>query len=157
MWEMIETSLTSDVLFLRARGITLLGFSDDPRAEETLQSLVQRLPDTWLRWKVTERSLRLFHTNSWAKYWFQRFLEVEDDAMAWSSFRLFLRCVDSRFAHWKQDVIERSVEHERTESRMVFLEINTNDVQHSIQDNEKDLREQFLGHKILERQAWPWL
>ena len=156
MWELIEASLTSDILFVRARGIALLGFSSDSRAEETLQSLIHTLPDTWLRWQVAERSLRLFDTNRWAKHWFRRFFEVEDDVIAWSSFRLFLKCVDSRFAQWKSDVMREVVKHERTESRKVFLEINNGDIKNSIRDNEKDLREKFLGHKILERQAWPW-
>ena len=156
LWETIRSGVAANTVFERARAYVLLGFYDTQEAGNLLRKLVAELPDTWLG-ELAKTSQQRWQTNQWAKHWFQRFLEVEDDALAWASFRLFRWCVDSRFWHWKQQVVNSIPNSTWARDRSVFLEFNVNDVENRARDYEKKLREQFLGQKILERQAWPWL
>lgn len=156
IWQQVQQELASDVTFFRARAYMLLGFSDDPRAEATLRHSVATLPDTWLE-QVAERALHLWQKNTWAKHWFRQFLEAEDDILAWAAFRLFLRCADRRFWHWKQMAIDQVLERPWNRKRMVFLSHNLETIKRHIRENERDLADRFLDHKLLNRQAWPWL
>jgi hypothetical protein len=136
---------------------TVLGFIDDNFAAEKLTKMVETLPDTW-RGKLASLSLERWQKNSWAKHWFAAFLNESDAVVAWSRFRLFLHCVDRRYWLWEKSIINGSLKHDNYERNLGFLEDNIPDVlRHSIQKNENSLKQHFLGQKIAERQAWPWL
>jgi hypothetical protein len=136
---------------------TVLGFIDDNYAAEKLTKLVETLPDTW-RGKLAALSLERWQKNSWAKHWFAAFLNESDAVVAWSRFRLFLHCVDRRYWLWNKSIIDGTLKHDNYERNLEFLEDNIVDVlRHSIQKNENSLKQHFLGKKIAERQAWPWL
>ena len=113
-------------------------------------------PDTWVK-KLFETSQYRWQKNDWAKHWFHRFLAIDDDVKAWAAFRLFLHCVDTRFWHWQMQLKAAVPEHELTPKRLDFLQDNLETIKNRIRKNEKPLRKQYLGHKILEDQAWPWM
>ncbi|MGB8703086.1 MAG: hypothetical protein WCD18_27020, partial [Thermosynechococcaceae cyanobacterium] len=153
----IENSLGSLSPIEFSYAITALGFIDDDFAFKTLTKLVETLPDTW-RGKLAALSLERWQKNSWAKHWFADFLNESDAVIAWSHFRLFLHCVDRRYWLWNKSIINGTVKHGNYERNLEFLEDNTVDVlRHSIQKNENSFKQYFLGQKIAERQAWPWL
>jgi len=156
LWSYIAERVESAAPVDRARSILLLGFFDDQKALEALQQLLQSQPDTWLR-KLAKTSKQRWDRNTWAKHWFRRFLTVEDDVTAWASFRLFLQCIDTRFWFWRQDSEAAVGDGNVGVQRRMFLRDNMESIRKSIRDNEKDLAEQFLGHKILNGQVWPWM
>ena len=68
---------------------------------------------------------------------------------------LFLECVDSRFWLWR-DLLRKEYEnHANIERRWLFIYDNKNKIDKRVETNEKSIRENFLGHKILGNQAWP--
>jgi hypothetical protein len=156
LWSYIRARTNSAVPIDRARSITLLGFLDSQEAREALQQLDWSLPDTWLR-HLVKRSITRSKRNNWAKHWFRLFLANGDNVKAWASFRLFLRCIDGRFWLWRR-VVETDIgDSNAIKERMAFLRDNLENVHDCIRDNEKELSEQFLGQKVLKREAWPWL
>jgi hypothetical protein len=153
----IENSLGSLNSREFSYAITALGFIDDNFAAEKLTKLVETLPDIW-RGKLAALSLERWQKNLWAKHWFAAFLNESDAVVAWSRFRLFLHCVDRRYWLWDKSIINETLKHDNYEINLEFLEDNIVDVlRHSIQKNENSLKQHFLGQKIAERQAWPWL
>jgi hypothetical protein len=151
VWERIDSRVPVD----KARAIVLSGFLDDHQSLEVIRRLARSEFEVWpveLARSAEERRDR----NSWAKYWFHRFLMEDDDTTAWAAFRLLLRCVDSRFWFWREQV-EKDSGDEIRHGRETFLNCNHDDIRNSIRDNEKDVAEQFLGQQIMGRQVWPWM
>lgn len=140
----------------KARAIVLSGFLNERQPADSAHRSLQGQSDGWpveLAKVAAQRRAR----NDWAKHWFNRFLTASDDVTAWASFRLFLRCVDTRFWFWR-DQLENEVGTANINiSRRVFLSCNTDSIRSAIRANEKEMAEQFLGQKILQRQAWPWM
>lgn len=156
LWQKIEAAVKSEVLYERARAYVLLRFFESPEAGNLLQELAETLLETWLG-DLARRCQHHWQTNEWAKHWFHRFLETEDKVLAWASFRLFLRCVDSRFWHWWPDMTNGSSDIPWASERQVYLQNNLNEIENCVRRNEKTIREQFLGQKRLEHHAWPWI
>ncbi len=152
----INERLHSTAPLDKARAIVLSGFLDDPESLETTQQLVQSQPDTWPG-ELAKTAEQRRYRNSWAKYWFTRFMTAGDDTIAWASHRLFLRCVDSRFWFWTEQVEADSAGAGINLRREMFFNCNQDDLQNAIRANEKDIAEQFLGQKIKKRQVWPWM
>jgi hypothetical protein len=136
----------------------MLGFLDNSFAFDRLNQLALEQPNTW-RKRLVKLSLERWQKNSWARYWFDKFLNEKDRVIAWSSFRLFLKCVDERFWLWRDNPIDRasSQDRELQKSYLSFLEDNTDTINNSIKNNEQKLTQHLFGHKIVERQAWPWI
>lgn len=159
--EWIET-YTQEKLFSSAPlsfcyGVTLLGFLQSDSAYQELNRLFEEQPDTW-RKTLVQISLDRWQRNSWAKHWFKQFLQERDNVLAWRSFRLFLKCADRRFYLWKENFVNQYSQSEDIDLKLDFLRDNKDTIKKSIRDNnEKELRDNFLGHKILSRQAWPWI
>jgi uncharacterized protein YukE len=138
-------------------GVTVLGFLQSDSAYQELDQLLEEQPDTW-RKTLVKISLDRWQRNSWAKYWFTQFLKETDKILAWRSFRLFVKCTDRRFYLWKQSVIDEHLSSEDIDLKLDFLRDNTDTLKNAMQNNnEKELRENFLGYKILSGQAWPWM
>lgn len=150
----IKQGLGSELILEQARSIVLMGFLDTEDAGEQLTQRLENLPDSWLQ-TVTKKSLEHWHHNQWAKVWFKRFLVLENNVEAWAKFRLFLKCVDRRFWIWNTRIIKENKP--ISKKRLLFLEMNTDDIKNNIEKNEKALKEQFLTEKILDYQAWPWM
>ena len=114
--------------------------------------------DSWLR-SYFEKAKEFWQRNGWAKHWFTRFWDTTNDEVAWSSFRLFLSCVDSRFWFWKDEVELESVatDADTKRRRQIFYESNISTIQNRIRDNEKNLRKYYLSQKVLQGEIWPWM
>lgn len=156
LWSNIESGLKSPAPIEKSRAITLLAFIQEPEAGERLKSLVQEQPDTWLK-QLLKISHHRWQKNDWAMHWFRQFLNAGDDVISWTSFRLFLRCVDSRFWFWRDQVQAEGSVNTFSQKRRQFLEDNLETIKHRIQKNEEPLEKHYLGHKILFGQAFPWM
>ena len=146
----------SSVPLERCRALTLLGFMETEESFELLNELLETAPATWIQDLLTT-SLKRRQTNAWAKHWFQRFLTVDDDILAWAAFRLFLQCVDSRFWFWQQDVQSEVGDNAQLERRLAFLKSNSGTIEKRVRKNEKGLTENLFGQKARQNQAWPWI
>ena len=104
-----------------------------------------------------EMSMQRRQLNDWAKHWFRKFLEDADDVIAWASFRLFLRCVDTRFWRWREHIDASNNLVVDQKRRHAFVEANLENVKSAIRKNEKPLSERFLCQKIRQNQVWPWM
>lgn len=154
--ELIQEDLNSPWQFDRARSISLLGFLEGGNGETILQKFCD-MPPCWIQ-KVAEKALKCYRKNLWAKQWFQKFLEDEDDVRAWANFKLFLKCVDSRISIWEPEFVnEESLKNTRVEERVRFLRLNHNEVQNHVKKNEKKRKETFIGEKVLKDEVWPWM
>ncbi|MEQ9625642.1 hypothetical protein [Coleofasciculus chthonoplastes] len=156
LWLNIESGIQSLAPIEKSRVITLLAFIQESKAGEWLNSLVQEQPDTWLK-KLAEISHHRWQKNNWAIHWFCQFINADDDVISWTSFRLFLRCVDSRFWVWRDQVKAEGSVSTFNQKRRQFLEDNLETIKHRIQKNEEPLEKNYLGHKILFGQAFPWM
>jgi hypothetical protein len=148
--------LESDVPINLSYGLTFLGFIDTITAGKHLKEQVASQPDSW-RKKLAKLSLERWSSNLHSRHWFTSFLQETNPDLAWSHFRLFLRCVDRRYWLWEKDLISNTSNRFHLNRNLEFLEDNTNTIRNSIKTNEKPYQDNFLGRKITERQAWPWL
>ena len=156
IWSVVNQGIESTIAIEKSLAITLLAFIQERKAFDYLNSLRENQPDTWIK-DLLELSCQLWQQDKWAMHWFSHFLSTIDDVTAWASFRLFLQCVDSRFWHWRQQVETESFESNFLKERYKFLEDSLDTIKHRIGNNEKPLREKFLGHKILVDQTHPWM
>jgi hypothetical protein len=148
----ITQGLSSVRVFEQARAVILMGFLEDENCVKDLESILKG-PNSWVR-SVAEKALHDWKQNVWAKTWLKRFVEEKEDARAWASFNLFLNCADRRFWLWKVKLLSDS---EIGSDRLRFLNFNMDGIKKSIEENEKKWGKTFLGEKVLENQAWPWM
>lgn len=146
--------LSSDILYDKARGVNMLGFSCETKARNMLETLLKEIPDCWVQ-PVSETAKKRWNLNYWARTWYQRFIERRDEIKAWASFKLFMKCVDKRFWTWKGQVDKQYKKKDLFKKRETFFNFNEGDIQKSIEENEKKLKEEFLGSKI-EKSICPW-
>ena len=144
--------LDSAMLFQQARALTLMGFWDGEDILRDFESILKK-PDSWVR-SVAEKALHDWKRNVWAKTWFKKFIQEKEDAHAWASFNLFLKCADRRFWLWKEKL---SSDSEVGRDRLTFLNFNLDGIKKSIEENEKNREKTFLYEKVLENQVWPWM
>lgn len=155
LWASIQQKILSPVLFEQAKAYSLAAFVDTKESAALLQKKLEGEPETWIG-KITGIGLQRWNANEWARYWYRRFLTIEDDILAWAAFRLFLWCVDSRFWLWRA-LVETEINLRAMQpNRWVFLEGNEDTIENHVRQNEKSLKEHFLGQKILGGKVWPW-
>lgn len=146
--ERIEMDLASENPLFKVRALRLLGFSSDglPRSLPTS-------PADALEWQQEQLTAAVKDQNvgEWARRWFATFVSTESDDVALGAFRMFLRCVDSRYVWWR-DGLDDLASHRRS-----FLASAADDIEGAIKKNEEKLRNQFLGMRVARRQVWPWL
>lgn len=152
--EKTTQDIDSPILFRKARAIILSGFWGTDEARDGLKRGEDSEPEDWLG-KVTDRARQYCDTNNWAKHWFCRFLQIEDDAEAWAAFRLFLKCADRRFWNWRTEMLQNTLA--RSDQRLVFLMANHDKVMNTIKKNEEQMGKEFLASKVQERECWPWM
>lgn len=148
----ITQGLDSAMVFQQARAVTLMGFLDGEDVLKDFESILKK-PNSWVR-SVAEKALHDWKRNAWAKTWFKKFIEEKEDAHAWASFNLFLKCADRRFWLWKEKL---SSDFEVGSDRLRFLNFNLDGIKKSIEENEKNRKKTFLYEKVLENQVWPWM
>lgn len=153
-----DRQLTSDIPLDLCYGLTILGFIDTNFALALLTKQVELQPDSW-RGALAKLSLNRWQQNSRSKHWFKSFLHESNPDLAWSQFRLFLQCVDRRYWLWQKDLINEvsAQPHSHLSRNLEFLEDNINTIRNSIKTNQNQYQDNFLSHKIEERQAWPFL
>ncbi len=149
-----EDFIASESLMEKARGINMLGFLDSEEVLLQLEEIEKNLPDCWMHPVIQTARVRC-KRNLWAKEWFKRFLESEDDVMAWAAFKLFQKCVDRRYWAWKDTLIEKSKHLPYWKNRMNHLILNRGNLKRSTEKIDKDLKETFLDIKI-RTDIWPW-
>lgn len=151
----IEQGLNSPWYFEQARAIVLIGFFEDKNGDSMLLKYCG-MPQSWIT-TVAEKALDYYKKNLWAKQWFNKFLNDEDDEVVWACFKLFLKCVDRRYWIWENDFLNDSYKDNMEQKRLKFLSLNRDEIKKSIKENEKKRSETFLGEKMLKNQAWPWM
>jgi hypothetical protein len=156
LWDKIKQGIASPATLEKSYAITLLAFIQEREALKHLNLCLENQPDTWVK-NLLERSRQIWQRNDWAMHWFRRFLELDDDVTAWASFRLFLRCVDNRFWYWRKLLEAGVTANQFIDKRHNFLEDNLGTIKNKIRKNEEGLEKEFLGHKILQDQAYPWM
>lgn len=152
----IKQNLESELPLAQMRAITLMGLTDIADYSEQFNSLLDNLPDRWLR-KLTEDSLIRWKRNTWAKHWFQKFLTEDTQVKAWASFRLFLKCVDRRFWLWDKQYRNNYSNEIFKENRLQFLKDNLDDIKKNAKKNEEELEKHLYGQRIINDKSWPWM
>jgi hypothetical protein len=156
LWEYTREKAISIVPVDRSRGLALLAFLDTQEAIGLMQGLFEEKPESWPG-QLLGTSIRRWQQNAWARIWFRRFLSLDDDVSAWASFRLFLQCIDSRFWLWRPEIETQFSVSDAGQTRLLFLQDNTNTLADAIRKNEGDLREHLFGQKVRQREVWPWM
>ncbi len=156
LWSVIARGVVAPVPFQQAQVLMLLAFIDGSQADDMLSRYVKASPQTWLD-HVAAAASRYRQNNCWARHWYVRFLGTADDIASWAAFRLFLRCVDSRYWYWRSPSSPDDSTDAAWNRRLHFLEANKEAIKRHAQENEKPLTEEFLAQKVLKGDVWPWL
>ena len=139
-----------------SRAISIMAFLDSDFSINKLKEIIDSGSDSW-KTRLAEKSFERNQKNSYSKHWFKAFLIADSLIESWRCFRLFLQCVDRRYYLWKDEYISEFNTFENKDRILNFLDDNYNVIQTSIKKNEKSIKKTFLGQKIAERQAWPWI
>ncbi|WPD24953.1 MAG: hypothetical protein SD837_10380 [Candidatus Electrothrix scaldis] len=155
--ETITAYLQSDFSLDIAKGLFMLGFMDNPSADERLDTWIAEKKPSWLH-DCARKAKMVHERNQWAHHWFERFVMHEETLQAWAAFRLFLRCVDRRFWLWGEEMISSpDAPYERFEHYRACRE----SIKKAIKENEGkypfNLKDHLVGWKVQENQLWPWL
>ncbi len=152
----IKIDLCSSAPFFKARATILWAFTGTDRAGEWL--VQNSRPDLtyWLA-KVINTAKHYYDVNVWAKHWFRRFIEINNDNLAWASFRLFLRCADRRFWGWCKQFVNFETDNPQERQRVTFFEANLEAIQRAVKENEGEMGKSFLVNKILKDEVAPWM
>lgn len=144
----LENDLHSSTAFRKVRALRLQGFWNIP-----LTMGIGYSPSDVIEWQSEQQAAaeKDRRCDEWARRWFNRFMSASSDDAALGAFRMFLRSVDSRYVWWRENHAELS------ERRRCFLAASAYDIERAIKQNEETLRKHFLGMRVVERQAWPWL
>jgi hypothetical protein len=148
----IDEGLASERMFEQARALALLGLSSRHESGDRLARFLADHSDSWPR-RVAESASRNHQRDTWARRWFQRFLDEQERIQAWAAFRLFLRCVDRRYLIW---LPEAGLD-VAAEWKQEAFAANRAALDKAAKDNEKEWSEGLLGQKELRDQVWPWM
>lgn len=150
----IEQYTSSNFSYDIARGLRLLGFSNEGEHGMWLQKWIDGHKSSWLM-DVANLAQACSKRNLWARVWFAKFIAEMDRVKAWSAFRLFLRCVDKRFWMWGDELLEGVTDLPGWKRDAYTANIEV--IKNAIKDNEKMLNDTFISHKVNENQLWPWM
>lgn len=149
----IQFWLSSERDYDIARGLRLLGFSNEEKHAEQLNAWIADHGRSWLM-DVAKTAQASSKRNSWARIWIERFVADENRVKSWASFRLFLRCADKRFWIWDNDLIKTDT---LTLWKRDAYRANIGTILDAVKENEKKLKDKFIGHDVKENQLWPWM
>lgn len=153
----IRTMLSAPQLWCRAKGLMLACLSDIATAD--FEELVTQadISSTWVE-NLINKFRELNARNRWARYWYDRFLTVDDGDEAYSAYTLFLKCTDRRCRLWIH-ILETNRETAGLlkNRRVKFRLTNYQQIDRAIKKNEKDLKDHFLTLKFYKGQLMPFI
>jgi hypothetical protein len=151
--EAIQRLISKKPLYKKALGLTLASFSDitpDRFRGYILEADVEETwvgdQTEWMQWNVKR--------NSFAKHWFQVFLNAEDKDASWGALQVMLRCADHRFYIWHRQYVPQAPE--RVHQRMRFLNANGHDIETTL-DHQKQREDTLFGIRIERGEVFPFL
>lgn len=148
--------IRSPFLWRRVKGLMLFCLANTEGNIDEMISLSD-IHGTWVEECIP--TIRYYHSrNIWAKYWYSRFLSIEDNDEAFASYHLFLKCADRRCYLW-MDNLETEWESGNTtvQRRIKFRLTNEEQMKRAIEENEKDLKDHFLTVKYDKGQLLPFM
>jgi hypothetical protein len=100
-------------------------------------------------------ALETAQVESWARRWFDTFLNGANPATRWGGGQLFLTCVDGRFRVWAWSLVNQPGLAARIRGEAILL---LNAADQSSKSKDRALQETFLGHKVadLRTVCHPW-
>jgi hypothetical protein len=142
--EKCEALLRSPHLWQRGKGLILIALSD--KYPKPFVEVVDNadITDTWL--EGSSSSMKdIFDRNHWGKYWYERFLSVEEEDAAFCAWHLFLKCIDARCRYWMNSLEEKlCLPGTDAAKRVRFRDMNESQVKHAIEEKEKEYTDRFL-------------
>lgn len=154
--EVIDRDASSDVLYLEARALTLIGWLDEGDELDRLRPLLEGC--VGFLSNVAETANSRLTRNRRAHHWFGEFLRRRDPDFAWGALRLFLRCVDRRYHLWRWKEINSTPDLPDRWRETICQ--NRAAITHAITENEKSskaLEDQLFGAKITKGEVYPWV
>lgn len=154
--EVIDRDASSDVLYLEARALTLIGWLDEGDELDRLRPLLEER--VGFLFNVAETANSRLTRNRRAHHWFGEFLRRRDPDFAWGALRLFLRCVDRRYHLWRWKEINSTPDLPDRWRETICQ--NRAAITHAITENEKSskaLEDQLFGAKIAKGEIHPWV
>ncbi|MCX5831014.1 MAG: hypothetical protein NT140_03850 [Deltaproteobacteria bacterium] len=148
--------IRSPFLWRRVKGLMLFCLANTEGNIDEMISLSD-IHGTWVEERIP--TIRYYHSrNIWAKYWYSRFLSIEDNDEAFASYHLFLKCADRRCYLW-MDRFEKvgELNHTSIPSRIKFCITNEEQLKRAVEENEKDLKNHFLTVKFDKGQLLPFM
>jgi len=97
----IEAKLNKQEPAEVARGIAVAGFSDE--SEFNAEVLARYEGSAGLLGDAQRAAKYAYERNAWARHWFERMCETNENADFWCYSVLFLKIVDGRFGAWCSD------------------------------------------------------
>jgi hypothetical protein len=154
----VEELISAARVWKRAKGLTLMSFSDvHPRRFEEFVARAA-IEHTWV-----EQSLRLLRENvrknHLARYWYRIFLTAEDPDVAWGALQIVLAHADERLLNWCEEVERECAGNKLTDRRLRFLALgwqSRRDLR-KVLDRDKERRERLFGIKIQPGEIAPFI
>ena len=148
-----KSLMESESAFHQAKGLTLMGFLEENPNAPWLANIAGPQDDvSWLE-EVRRDALEQVRAEHAARYWFRKFCTLEDPVEAWAAYRLFLMSADRRCLAWCwKDLEELQVDVKKRN----FFGMNFRNVTRKMKENEKKLKETFVGCKVRES-LFPWM
>ena len=137
---------------IRARAVRIAGWLEGLTAE---CAEVERSDSSlWVR-RVAMLALRSAKVETWARRWFDTFLNGANPVTRWGGGQLFLTCVDGRFRVWTWSLVNQPGLAARIRGEAILL---LNAADQSSERKDRALQETFLGHKVADLRAvcHPW-
>jgi hypothetical protein len=109
------TELINDSrLWRRALGLTLAGFSNVGLATFDNYVRVAQITETWVEGQVPFLRQQVSQ-NAFARVWFHRFLNDNDEDASWGALQMLIECADERFFTWcdESETIPKSMQDRR--------------------------------------------
>lgn len=152
----VRMMLHAPQLWCRAKGLMLACLTDISTDFEELVTQAD-ISSTWVE-NLIDKFKELNARNLWARYWYDRFLSVDDGDEAYSAYTLFLKCTDRRCRLWMHTLeSNRETSGLLKNRRVKFRLTNYQQIERAIKENEKDLKDHFLTLKFQKGQLMPFI
>jgi hypothetical protein len=137
---------------IRARAVRIAGWLEGLTAE--CAEVERSDPSLWVR-RVAMLSLETAQAETWARRWFDTFINGANPATRWGGGQLFLTCVDGRFPVWAWSQLNQPGLDTRIRGEAILL---LNAAEQSSEKKGRALQETFLRYKVADLRAvcHPW-